>query len=358
MDLSGKTFVVMVASSPGGGTDTTARLVARYWSKYLPGKPEVVVRNRPLQTAAANYFQRKARPDGLTTAVFAGGGSLSPVARKASSVRYDPLSWEYIGSIERGPSVQFVRKSALERLKDPGAKPVAVGSSGPGYRPSDAMAVYGAEYGGWNIKIVHGYPSSRDVYLAYERGEVDMFGSGTSRIIRRFLKGDAVALAVHEKRADFPEVPTLEELLGDKLPKGDGAEGVPDLVGSQLRGQVLRAAGQDPGRGGDGAQGFLRQGAGRSRLPEGRQEDPRQGVPAVDRSRDQAVGQGLAGHSRRGGELQRQASHEARAADPEITAAILEGHCPRALIPRARRHDPVPDLFRFVPRTRAHRNHA
>ena len=220
VDFAGKTFVVMVASSPGGGTDTTARLVARYWSKYLPGKPEVVVRNRPLQTAAANYFQRKARPDGLTTAVFAGGGSLSPVARKASSVRYDPLSWEYIGSIERGPSVQFVRKSALARLKDSGAKPVAVGSAGPGYRPSDAMAVYGAEYGGWNIKIVHGYPSSRDVYLAYERGEVDMFGSGTSRIIRRFLKGDAMALAVHEKRADFPKVPTLEELLGDKLPKG------------------------------------------------------------------------------------------------------------------------------------------
>ena len=220
VDFSGKTFVVMVASNPGGGTDTTARLVARYWSRYLPGKPEVVIRNKPLQTAAANFFQRKTRPDGLTTGVFAGGGSLSPVARKASSVRYDPLSWEYVGSIERGPSVQFVRKSALARLDDPGAPPVAVGSAGPGYRPSDAMAVYGAEYGGWNVKIVHGYPSSRDVYLAYERGEVDMFGSGTSRIIRRFLEGDAVALAVHEKRADFPKVPTLEELLGDRLPRG------------------------------------------------------------------------------------------------------------------------------------------
>lgn len=220
VDFSGKTFVVMVASNPGGGTDTTARLVARYWSQYLPGTPELIVRNKPLQTAAANFFQRKTRPDGLTVAVFAGGGSLSPVARKASSVRYDPLSWEYVGSIERGPSVQFIRKSALARLKDSGAKPVAVGSAGPGYRPSDAMAVYGAEYGGWNIKIVHGYPSSRDVYLAYERGEVDMFGSGTSRIIRRFLKGDATAVAVHEKRADFPKVPTLEELLGDKLPKG------------------------------------------------------------------------------------------------------------------------------------------
>lgn len=219
-NFAGKTFVLMVASSPGGGTDTTARLVARYWGKYLPGNPEVIIRNRPLQTAAANYFQRKTRPDGLTVGAFAGGGSLAPVARNEKSVRYDPLSWEYIGSIERGPSVQFIRKSALQRLKDPQAKPVAVGSAGPGYRPSDAMAVYGGAYGGWNIKIVVGYPSSRDVYLAYERGEIDMFGSGTSRIIKRFLKGDAVALAVHEKRADYPEVPTLEQLLGDKLPEG------------------------------------------------------------------------------------------------------------------------------------------
>lgn len=219
-DFAGKTFVVMVASNPGGGTDTTGRAIARYWGKYLPGNPEVIVRNKPLQTAAANYFQRKTRPNGLTVGVFAGGGSLSPVARKASSVRYDPLSWEYVGSIERGPSVQFIRKDAKARLTDPKAKPVAVGSAGPGYRPSDAMAVYGAEYGNWNIKMVHGYPSSRDVYLAYERGEVDMFGSGTTRIIKRFLKGDATALAVHEKRADFPDLQTLEELLGDKLPAG------------------------------------------------------------------------------------------------------------------------------------------
>lgn len=219
-DFKGKTFVVMVASSPGGGTDTTARAVARYWGKYLPGNPEVIVRNKPLQTAAANYFQRNTRPDGLTVGVFAGGGSLSPVARKESVVHYDPLSWEYIGSIERGPSVQFIRKSALARLTDPTAKPVAMGSAGPGYRPSDAIAVYGAEYGGWNVKMVHGYPSSRDVYLAYERGEVDMFGSGTTRIIERFLGGDAVALTVHEKRADFPQIPTFEEYLGDKLPQG------------------------------------------------------------------------------------------------------------------------------------------
>ncbi len=75
-DYKGKTFVVMVASSPGGGTDTTARLIARSWAKYLPGNPDLIVRNKPLQVTAANQFHHRTRPNGLTVGVFAGGGLL------------------------------------------------------------------------------------------------------------------------------------------------------------------------------------------------------------------------------------------------------------------------------------------
>lgn len=219
--FKGKTFVVMVASSPGGGTDTTARLIARSWAKYLPGNPDIIVRNKPLQVTAANQFHHRTRPNGLTVGVFAGGGALAPVARNDKAVRYDPLKWGYIGQIERGPSVLLVRKKVLANLTNPKADPVVAGSAGAGYRPQDAMAIYGAEYGGWNIKMVPGYPSSSDMYLAYERGEIDMLGSGTARIIKRFLKGgETVALLLHSPRGDFPDIPTFEQFLGDKRPKG------------------------------------------------------------------------------------------------------------------------------------------
>ncbi len=216
----GKTFVVMVASRPGGGTDTTARLVARFWPNYLPGRPDLILRNKPLQVLAANTLYHRTRADGLTVGVFAGGGSLGPVARKAKAVRYDPLKWGHIGQIERGSTVLLIRKEVLPSLTDPNAKPFYVGSVSTD-RPQDAMAVFGAEYGGWNLKFVLGYPSSNDMYLAFERGEIDMFGSGTARIITRFLKeGMATALAIHAPRGDFPDVPTFEDLLGDKRPKG------------------------------------------------------------------------------------------------------------------------------------------
>jgi len=64
----GKTIKVLVSSSPGGGTDTVARLVSRFLPKYLPGNPETYVQNMPAGggLVANNYFYRVSKPDGLT----------------------------------------------------------------------------------------------------------------------------------------------------------------------------------------------------------------------------------------------------------------------------------------------------
>lgn len=218
--FQGKTFTLVVQSKPGGGTDTTARLVGRFWNAHIPGKPDVLIRNKPNGVIAGNDLHHKTRPDGLTVGVFAGGGSLGPVARKSKSVRYNPLEWGYIGQIDRGPSIMFIRKSALKRLNDPNGKPINFGSISTD-RPQDAMAVFAGEYAGWNVKFVLGYPSSNDVYLAYERGEVDMFASGTKKILDRFRKeGQTAFLFGDAKRRDYPDVPSFEEYLGAKKPTG------------------------------------------------------------------------------------------------------------------------------------------
>jgi hypothetical protein len=216
-----KTFVLMISSRSGGGTDTTGRLVARHWSDHIPGNPKVVIRNKPLQVIGANDLHNKVRPNGLTVAVFAGAGALGPFTRKSSSVRYDPRQWGYVGSVERGPSIQLVRRSALKRLTDKSKPAVALGSVSSD-RPQDAVAVFGAEYLGWNMKFVLGYPSSSAIYLAYGRGEIDMFGSGTAKILNRFIKDeDAVPIIAQSPRGDLPGIKTFVEYLGDKKPTGD-----------------------------------------------------------------------------------------------------------------------------------------
>ena len=43
----GRTVTIVAASSPGGGYDLYARLIARVLGRHIPGHPSVVVANMP-----------------------------------------------------------------------------------------------------------------------------------------------------------------------------------------------------------------------------------------------------------------------------------------------------------------------
>jgi tripartite-type tricarboxylate transporter receptor subunit TctC len=44
-NFAGKTVTIVVGYKAGGGYDATARLLARYLPKHIPGKPTVIVQN-------------------------------------------------------------------------------------------------------------------------------------------------------------------------------------------------------------------------------------------------------------------------------------------------------------------------
>src|ERR1044071_6158921 len=55
----GRQITVIVGSSPGGGYDMYARLMARHIGKYIPGNPTVIVTNMPgagSNTAVAHIY--------------------------------------------------------------------------------------------------------------------------------------------------------------------------------------------------------------------------------------------------------------------------------------------------------------
>ncbi len=41
----GKTLTMIVGFAPGGGVDTTARMVAKHLIRFIPGQPNAVVQN-------------------------------------------------------------------------------------------------------------------------------------------------------------------------------------------------------------------------------------------------------------------------------------------------------------------------
>ena len=68
VSFKGKTLRMIATTSPGGGTDLTGRLTARYLTQYLPGNPKIIIQNIPggAGVKGANYVANRAKPDGPT----------------------------------------------------------------------------------------------------------------------------------------------------------------------------------------------------------------------------------------------------------------------------------------------------
>lgn len=219
----GKTITIIVSSSPGGGTDTTGRLVAQFLPKFLPGNPQTMVQNMPGGggTIANNYFTANAKPDGLMLLQDSSSG-LGNFNRGGSRIKYDPRKYHAIGSVNRGGSILMIRKAVRDRLTDSKGRKLVVGDT-DGIRNWVAMTVYGAEYLGWNLRFLYGYKGTGELALALRQGEIDVWATQSAKIIKELFKEgivDALAQESDERRPDFPDVPSFIEVLGSKKPSG------------------------------------------------------------------------------------------------------------------------------------------
>ncbi len=96
---AGKTRRFIVGFSPGGGYDTYTRAIARHIGKYTPGNPTPVVMDMTGAGSliAANYNADRARPDGLTVAVWTPGIILGH-ALGDKKVKFDPRELGWLGT--------------------------------------------------------------------------------------------------------------------------------------------------------------------------------------------------------------------------------------------------------------------
>jgi len=118
VNFSDKTVRIIVPFGEGGGSDTYARTLQVYLSKYLPGKPNVVVENVPGggSIKGANAFQ-KADPDGLT-AIVASTSTFTSSIFGGNKVKFDLTSWEPVVLSPQG-SALFVSSVTGVAGKDP-----------------------------------------------------------------------------------------------------------------------------------------------------------------------------------------------------------------------------------------------
>jgi len=216
---AGKTMRMLVGYGPGGGYDLYARAVAQFLPKHLPGRPTIVVQNMPGAGSllAARYMHDVAPKDGTVLGSLAQTLALDSVT--TSSVKIDVGKMPYIGrvatNVDTGAALQ---KSGLKSFDDVRAKQYIVGASGGGSTtvlfPTALMTYAGAKF-----KLARGYSGTNEIWLAVERGEVDIVGAyglpGIQVSHPDWLKGnEAVFLyqASLKRHPLIPDVPTLPEL--------------------------------------------------------------------------------------------------------------------------------------------------
>ena len=169
----GKTVTVMIGYSPGGTDDVWARLMAKYMQKYTPGNPTYITTNVPGAGSLllTNQIYNTQPKDGTVFGLINRGVPFEPYLGGQGD-RFDPLKLNYIGSPDRDVLACVIRNDApVKTLNDVLTQQLIVGATGAGADSQTYPEVLSTLLG-LKMKIVSGYPGSRDILLAVERNEV------------------------------------------------------------------------------------------------------------------------------------------------------------------------------------------
>lgn len=171
-----KTVRFIVGYSPGGSFDLYTRVIARHFSKHVPGNPTTVVENMTGAGGiiAANHLYNRAKPDGQTIGAWAAPLVLQQIMGN-DAVQFDARKFGYLGVPSPYDTVcTFNDKSGIANMNDwfAAKRPMKISSIGPGTSTSDIPKLLKAALN-LPLEVLDGYKGGADARLAVESGEVD-----------------------------------------------------------------------------------------------------------------------------------------------------------------------------------------
>ena len=236
--FAGKTVSLIVGFPPGGGYDTYIRLLARHYGAYVPGHPSMVPSNMPGagSLVAANYIYAKAPADGTALGMFAASAAMEPWLGNKSA-QFDPARFAWIGSMSQQVTYCGVWQSpgAPQSFADIMAKETIFGGGSTAaitfQHPTILKNVLGAK-----IRVIPGYPGSREINLAMHRGEVNGVCALDASSIKSQFADDVASgrlkLVIQmgaRKSTEFGAVPSVLDYA-----KTDAQRAVLEVLFSQL----------------------------------------------------------------------------------------------------------------------------
>jgi tripartite-type tricarboxylate transporter receptor subunit TctC len=221
-EFKAKQIRLIIGFGPGGGYDHYGRIVGRYMGKHLPGNPTVVPQNMPGagSITAANTIYINSPKDGSVFGIIARDAVTQPLISDQTGAKFDATKISWIGSPAAETNICVATdKTKVKSFNDLLKTELVIGGTGPGtgteIYPKALNGLIGTKF-----KVISGYPSSTDVFLAMERGEVGGICESYSSVMRK----DADAIAKGEIKILFqaalkknPEVkaPFILDLVKD-----------------------------------------------------------------------------------------------------------------------------------------------
>ncbi|WP_144299891.1 tripartite tricarboxylate transporter substrate binding protein [Elioraea rosea] len=249
---------MVVPYPPGGGADTTARLLSEPMSAML-GQP-VIVENRGGAGGSIGAAEvARAAPDGYTLLLDAGAHVVNPFVLKGLAFDY-ARAFAPISQVTVLPQILLVKaalpaKDIAELVALAKARPdsLTYGSSGNATSSHLAAALFAQRAG---ISLVHvpyrgGGPAVQDLVA----GNIDMHMGTVSSSLALAQAGRIRALGVttRERIASLPDVPTIAEsgFPGYELNEWNGLyapAGTPEPVLERIHAAAMHALAQAPVR--------------------------------------------------------------------------------------------------------------
>ena len=213
-----KTVTLIAGFPPGGGYDTYVRILSRHYGRFIPGQPAVVASNMPGagSLTAANHIYNKAPADGTALAMFASSAAMEPLLGNKAAA-FDATKFSWIGSMSQDVAYCGVWQApgAAATFDEMMTKETIFGGGGAAaitsQHPMVMKNILGAK-----IRVILGYPGTRDINLAMHRGEVNgtcgMFASSVKAQFMDDVRSGRLKLVVQmgsKKSDEFGNIPSV-----------------------------------------------------------------------------------------------------------------------------------------------------
>jgi len=222
--FEGKTITLFAGSSAGGGTDIAARLIARHLERHIPGKPTVLVVNKPGAGGmiAANELYNRSKPDGLWMSTM-NTGALFGIATGNDALKFDLQKFIFVGQALDEAQTVYVRSAtpytsfdAIRKANKEGKLP-KIGAQSLDHTSNVVVKIV-EEILGLDFQVIPGYQGTPEILLDIERGALDGRSQGTGSLLgtrkewieKRFIR--LLATSRNKRDSRLPEVPTIAEL--------------------------------------------------------------------------------------------------------------------------------------------------